>query len=78
MALKSIENFSWSEMNYIKEKLLCFADKLYHEEQVGEREIQLLSLIKDLNPKRMVSQNIENFFEVLGELIEFEKGGGKA
>jgi hypothetical protein len=66
---------SGMERSKICEKIIELADKQKYEEPITENEKTLLSSFDCLNIKKDTRQNIENFFDLLDELIEFVKGG---
>jgi hypothetical protein len=70
--------FDYFAMERLKGKMLLIADRDRYEEHINEKEKEMLSMFDCLNTKKSTEENIENFFEVLGELVEFEKGGAKA
>ena len=59
------------ERELLKEKLIQLADKEKNEEMISEEEHALLGCFDCLNVKKETETNIENFFEVLDELIYF-------
>lgn len=59
------------ERELLKEKLIQLADKEKNEERISEEEHALLGCFDCLNVKKETETNIENFFEVLDELIYF-------
>lgn len=71
-------DLNYFDIEKMRVKLLHIADREKYEEPITEKEKEMLSMFDCLNTKKSTEQNIENFFEVLVELIEFEKGGAKA
>lgn len=69
--------FDYFTIERVKGKMFLIADREKYEEHITAKEKEMMFMFDCLNPKKMTKENIENFFEVLGELIEFEKGGGK-
>ena len=55
----------------LQEKLLCLAGKEKYGGKIADEEHALLSLFDCLNIKKDTETNIENFFEVLDEVIYF-------
>lgn len=72
-------NVNWLgfEREALKEKLLVLADKQKYEEQMTEEESALLGCFDCLNIKKSTERNIENFFEVLDEVIYFANKRGE-
>lgn len=69
---------NYSTVEKVKSKMLDISDKEKYDIKISEKSKEMLCMFDCLNPKKTTEQNIENFFEVLVELIEFEKGGAKA
>lgn len=67
--------FDYFTIERLKEKMLLVADRERYEEHITDEENEMLRMFDCLNPKKTTEENIENFFEVLYEFIEFEKGG---
>ena len=67
--------FDYFTIERLKREMLLVADRERYEEHITTKENEMLRMFDCLNPKKTTEENIENFFEVLGELIEFEKGG---
>lgn len=65
--------FDYMDQRELKEKLLLAEDRCLYEETVDKKDWNMLKLFDDLNPKRTTKQNIECFFEVLYELMEYIK-----
>ena len=72
-------NVNWLgfEREALKERLLAIADKEKYEEPITEEEHALLGCFDCLNIKKDTETNIENFFEVLDEVIYFANKRGK-
>ena len=68
-----MEKVNWNgyEREKLKEKLLVIAEKEKYEEHISEEEYELLVCFDFLNIKKGTETNIENFFEVLDEVIYF-------
>lgn len=71
-------DLNYFDIEKMRVNLLHIADIEKYEEPITDKEKEMLCMFDCLNMKKSTEQNIENFFEVLGELIEFEKGGGKS
>ena len=67
--------FDYFELEKLKAEMWAIADRERYEEPLTESESKLMYIFDCLNTKKSTEENIENFFEVLGELIEFKKGG---
>lgn len=67
--------FDYVTIERLKGKMLLVADREMYEELITDKENEMLRMFDCLNPKKTTEENIENFFEVLSEFIEFEKGG---
>lgn len=65
------------EREELKERLLAIADKEKHEEPITETEHALMSMFDCLNIKKDTETNIENFFDVLDEVIYFANKRGE-
>lgn len=72
-------NVNWLgfEREALKEKLLVLADRQKYEEPITEEESALLGCFDCLNIKKSTERNIENFFEVLDEVIYFANKRGE-
>jgi hypothetical protein len=70
--------FDYFTRERVKGKMLLIADREKYEEHITAKEKEMMSMFDCLNPKKTTEENIENFFEALSELIEFEKGGVEA
>ena len=70
-------NWNWFKREMLREKLLAIADKRKYEEPITEEEYALLALFDCLNLKKETETNIENFFEVLDEVIYFVNKRGE-
>jgi hypothetical protein len=70
--------FDYFTRQRLEGKMLLIADRKKYEEPLTEKEKSIMDLFYWLNTKNEVEHNIELFFELLGGLIDFEKGGGKA
>lgn len=71
-------DLNYFEIEKMRVNLLHISNREKYEEPITDKEKEMMSMFDCLNTKKSTEQNIENFFEVLGELIEFEKGGGKS
>lgn len=65
------------ERETLKERLLTIANKQKHEEPITEEEYELLVCFDFLNVKKDTETNIENFFELLDEVICFANKRGE-
>ena len=70
-------NWNGFEREALKERLLAIADKEKYEEPITEEEHALLGCFDCLNIKKDTETNIENFFEVLDEVIYFANKRGE-
>lgn len=72
-------NVNWLgfEREALKERLLAIAEKREYEEPIAEEESALLGCFDCLNIKKSTERNIENFFEVLDEVIYFANKRGE-
>ena len=72
-------NVNWLgfEREALKEKLLVLADRQKYEAPITEEESALLGCFDCLNIKKDTETNIENFFEVLDEVIYFANKRGE-
>lgn len=65
------------EREELKERLLTISDKQKYEKPITEEEHALLGCFDCLNIKKDTETNIENFFEVLDEVIYFANKRGE-
>ena len=52
-------------------ELLKLDEKEHYEQDISKSERELLEMFFELNQKNTTKQNIINFFELLGELINY-------
>lgn len=71
-------NWHGFERQALEDKLLELADKEKYGERISDEEHALLSLFDLLNIKKDTQTNIENFFELLDEVIYFANKRGEA
>ena len=70
-------NWHGFERQLLQEKLFELADKEKYGEAISDEEHALLSLFDCLNIKKATETNIENFFDVLDEVIYFVNKRGE-
>lgn len=70
-------NWNGFERKALEEKILELADKEKYGESISDEEQALLSIFDCLNIKKDTETNIENFFEVLDEVIYFANKRGE-